>query len=276
MDKKTVYLNVKDIYSDEQYQSRAEQFDETTVANYTKKLLRGESLPPISVYKIPCEKGTYAVCEGHQRNAAHIRAGIKNIPCFIEIGGHDECILQSTSSNSAHGKPRTLADCYHAVKQTLVLPKCLSWTDTMVANHCKIGKSMVATCRKQLIMAGFLQGKQKLINLPTNRVSQSEVFKHSKTIETALEELRYKCRILSNHLGYAFPHDDTVDSFAVKMKDLLISIKSKSKIEEQVSADKESLKNTHLNILEKEASNKLKIAAKKKNTIKSNKKRSKR
>jgi hypothetical protein len=119
-----------------------EEIDYGVVAEYREDMERGDTFPPVVAWGT--EDHAY-LSSGWHRYKARQQLGAEDIEVDLRPGGLDEAIWDSLSTNGNHGKRRTNADKWRAVRHALELRPKLS--DRLIAEHCAVSNTFVATVR---------------------------------------------------------------------------------------------------------------------------------
>jgi len=127
-------------------QSRA-TIDKDHIADLVETLKDRKKLPPIEVYKDPCDK-TLWLADGFHRVLAHQEAGKRSIKAEIHKGCKADAMWHSAGSNLTHGLRRNNADKHKAVEMALKVRPTSS--DQLIADHCGVSNTFVSQIRKQI------------------------------------------------------------------------------------------------------------------------------
>jgi hypothetical protein len=123
-----------------------ELINETTVAQYTEDLLSGCIFPPIEIFDDGVHKW---LVDGFHRLFSHKRADFKEIEVKVHQGTLRDAQLYALGVNDKHGLQRTNADKRKAVMIALNDLEWQDYSDTKIAQICKVSATFVAKCRKQ-------------------------------------------------------------------------------------------------------------------------------
>jgi hypothetical protein len=137
-------LLIESIRTDNGVQSRV-KINEEYVAELAENIKAGATLPPVEVFHDGSE---YWAADGFHRIMAHVRIGKRTIKANVHKGTHDDAVWASCGANYSHGLRRTTLDKQHAVAMALRLHPERS--DRLLAEHVKVGHSMVSAARRQV------------------------------------------------------------------------------------------------------------------------------
>lgn len=124
--------------------------DEETVAEYTRAIKAGATLPPVTVYS---DLEHYWLSDGFHRIEAATRAGLTSIEAETRSGSQRDAILAACGANAAHGLRRSNADKRRAVETLLADPEWQKWTDRAIAKVANVDKGTVAARRAELVIS---------------------------------------------------------------------------------------------------------------------------
>ena len=138
-------VNIDSIRIDGGTQIR-ELINETAVAQYTEDLLNGCIFPPIEIFDDGVNKW---LVDGFHRLFSHKRADFKEIEVNVHQGTLRDAQLYALGVNDKHGLQRTNADKRKAVMIALNDLEWQDYSDTKIAQICKVSATFVAKCRKK-------------------------------------------------------------------------------------------------------------------------------
>ena len=117
------------------------------VSEYEKAMQDGAVFPPLVVY---FDSADYWLADGFHRWHAARQARLDVITCEVYTGSQRDAILHSVGSNATHGKRRTNADKWRAVKTLLADEEWSGWSDSEIARRCAVHHTTVASIRASL------------------------------------------------------------------------------------------------------------------------------
>jgi len=126
-------------------QMRVERSD-GTIAEYAEALERGDTLPPIIVYKI---EGEYVLVDGFHRYYAYRKLGRDTILCEIIQGTFDDAREYACCANKAHGLRRSEEDKRNAVQTFFGIPGRDTQTNSEVAKKLGVSVPFVKKVRNE-------------------------------------------------------------------------------------------------------------------------------
>ena len=148
---------IKDISLNKQTQSRM-AISQETVVEYADAMLDGVTFPNITVF---FDGIHHYLVDGYHRYFAYKKAGITEVDADIISGTLRDAVLYAVGVNNEHGLRRTSDDKRKAVMTLLDDLEWCEWTDTTIANACKVSSMTVGRIRKSLNLE---QTEKKFIN----------------------------------------------------------------------------------------------------------------
>ena len=143
-------VKLADIILSPDIQAR-ESTDEKLVDEYAGDLTAGAVFPAVTIF---ADKDALYLADGFHRVKAAEKAGLKEILADIRTGSMRDAILFAAGSNAQHGARRTNEDKRHAVRKLLTDKEWAKWTDTTIAQACKVSPPLVGKIRKELTPIG--------------------------------------------------------------------------------------------------------------------------
>ncbi len=156
-------IDIDQIITDISIQPR-DEIREDIIFNYANVLSEGGKLPPIDVFKD--EKG-YWPGDGLHRLEAYILEGRESIPARVYPGGRREALIHASSANLQHGLLRTNRDKRRAVENVLKDQGMCGYSDTRIAEMCKVSQPFVGKLRRLLTQNGY--------KFPEKRITKNNV-----------------------------------------------------------------------------------------------------
>ena len=142
-------------------QTRAEIRD-AVVDDYVAELGEGTRFPRAIVYRD--EAGVNWLAAGHHRYAAHKRAALPTMACWVRYGSRFQAILGGLEDNNKHKAERlTREDRKHGAE--LILKEHPEWKNREIGRAAGIDHKTVAAYRASLERAGTIP-KQQPLNSP--------------------------------------------------------------------------------------------------------------
>lgn len=129
-------------------QPRAE-LREDVIEDYAEAMRAGAVFPPVVVY---FDGEAYWLADGFHRVKAARRAGRSVIAAEVRQGTRRDAVLHSVGVNSDHGLRRTNADKRRAVTTMLLDEEWGKWSQTKIAEHCRVSREYVSRVRAQLVI----------------------------------------------------------------------------------------------------------------------------
>lgn len=153
-------ISISDLVIDHQLQSRAEMNIEA-IRDYTLAMIDGDEFPPIDVYRLD---GQLTLVAGFHRVEAAKAAGKRKILANIYDGSRKDAVRASAKSNLGQQAIRyTNADKRRTVTMILTDPEWLKESQHKIANEFGVRQSFVSKVYRELLDAGELEPKEKII-----------------------------------------------------------------------------------------------------------------
>jgi hypothetical protein len=125
------------------------KIDETVIAEYVEAMRAGDVFPPVDVFYDGSE---YWLADGFHRIGSAMVLQLPSFECNVHQGTLHDAQWYSCGVNKAHGLRRTNEDKVRSVKNGLRLN---AWrSDTEIAKHVAVGRTMVAKYRQELVDSG--------------------------------------------------------------------------------------------------------------------------
>ena len=135
---------LSDIITNEGTQIRL-ALDEGVVEEYADAYRAEKVLPPIDVFV----KGKKRIlADGFHRYAAATKAELKELPCTLHTGSHEDALKFALGANTSHGLRRTNADKRNAAK--IALEHFQQMSDPAIADMCGLSQPFIWSVRKEL------------------------------------------------------------------------------------------------------------------------------
>jgi len=119
------------------------------VEEYANDMDRGDTLPPVVVYRDD-EADGFWLADGWHRVLAAERLDWSEIPAEIRVGTKRDAILFSCGANGGHGVRRTNDDKRRAVKALLKDEEWKQNSDAWIAEQCRVHQTTVSRIRAEL------------------------------------------------------------------------------------------------------------------------------
>lgn len=103
--------------------------------------------PPVDLF---CDGKRYFVGDGWHRIFATMQTTIGVIPAILHEGGQREALLFAAGANSRHGLTRTPEDKARAVEIMLADLEWSTWSDRLIAEHCRVSPTFVGRVRRKV------------------------------------------------------------------------------------------------------------------------------
>jgi len=122
------------------------QMNSTAGEEYTEVVSEGDELPPIRVFH---ERllGKYFIGDGWHTFEAYAAAARKTVPALVSSGGERAAWIHALGANAQHGIRRTPADRENVIRAALADDEMGSWSDSLIADACGVGRSTVQRFR---------------------------------------------------------------------------------------------------------------------------------
>lgn len=142
----TIFVSVKKITKNKQIMPRVE-IDDDYVNELIEDLELGADFSPVHLFQ---EGDKYILSDGYHRLEAAMKAGYENIESVVHVGDKRDALLFASGANASHGKRRTNEDKNKAVTNLLMDLEWREWSDTQIADHCKVSQPFVLKVRHKL------------------------------------------------------------------------------------------------------------------------------
>jgi hypothetical protein len=144
MENELIEIALSDIILDERLQTR-EMLNSEAVEDYAARYAEGAEMPAVTLFR---DGGTNWLADGFHRVAAARKAGKERILAMARDGSFRDALLFAAGANASHGLRRSNADKRRAVEMLLSDTECAGWSAYQVAEHCGVGRSLVADVRQ--------------------------------------------------------------------------------------------------------------------------------
>lgn len=141
-------IDLTNIRLDGGTQPRAE-LREDVIEDYAEAMRAGVVFPPVVVY---FDGETYWLADGFHRVKAARAASRTTIAAEVRQGTRRDAVLHSVGVNADHGLRRTNADKRRAVTTMLLDEEWGKWSQTKIAEHCRVSREYVSRVRAQLVI----------------------------------------------------------------------------------------------------------------------------
>lgn len=162
------YLKLSDIQRITEMQPRA-MIDMGVSEDYADDMKSGAKFPPLVVFHVGDD---YILVDGFHRALAAQTAGLKKISCEVLEGTKRDAFLYASGVNSGHGLRRTNEDKKRAVERLLADPEWGHWSDSKIAEICKVSQPFVSKYRVHT---------SNIISMDSQPSDDNRTFIHPKT-----------------------------------------------------------------------------------------------
>ena len=142
------WLGLDEIRRDGGTQPRV-KMDLAHIKRLEEQIKEGQQLEPVMVFH---DGESYWLADGFHRWQAHSNQEQGAIACTIETGSRRDAVLYSVGANADHkpALPRTREDKRRAVMTLLHDPEWSHWTQTAIAEVCKVSRVFVNKLSREL------------------------------------------------------------------------------------------------------------------------------
>jgi len=130
-----------------------------TIRQYADSYQKGDTLPPVDVFKSP--DGRHFLADGFHRYYGARAAGHADIMVELFEGDVREATRYACGANARHGVPRTREDKWFEIAAFLSEPEFAGATDVEIAKACRVSRQMIAKVKPHVTSIDAFQQYMK-------------------------------------------------------------------------------------------------------------------
>lgn len=120
------------------------RIDDATVIDYRDRILAGDDMPPIVVYR---DGSKHWLADGFHRYRAMVSIGARSILCEVHVGDRTDAIIYAVGANKTNGLRRTNADKQMAIRAALSIERLAGLSNRALADLIGVDDKTVNSMR---------------------------------------------------------------------------------------------------------------------------------